>query len=674
MPPGLVLTLLSVLFQLACLWWAGAELSPLLGISVLAISAVATRTGVLVLGAWGNRLVAWWPAVLVTGFGVLSVAMMAAAILLRISPVAAFALASVLVLPASWYVQSKPVPLCRIDLGVGVAHGLVTLLLGASAIGSAATLIRFGHLPAWSDAYLHAITIAGFGSPRALGGDILLSGADRVFYHYAPFMVPAALQQLSDLHALTLATGYLLPLGLWFAGFGLYVFGAEIGGRSAGMAILAALIVVPMPALYVLQAGWFKFAWLLFASPGSGYAIGLACVVAALAAGALQPLRWQPLVLGGVLLFGLIFVRAHIFLLVAPALFATALWAVVPWGRRMVWMGGSVGGMIVALALLLSPGLQGVWLQIAQPRIYLDLALGYSVGYRDHVAPWLTAGPASATLQIILIVLSSVGATLLIAPVLAILRLRSARWMPIDVLSLFLLLTYVLLILFAPAAANGDISEYKHRHFVLLYPMVFSITMVWAIDLFRRGDGDTARSLSTSASISGAGALILCLLIAGTPIDAPDIEAIPWAADYQDKAVDGDIVNAALWLGRNADRGDVVAFDTQVVDENYGPATIFTSIAGTPAYVARAGLNRKRSACIAQHVDSRIAALNRLAALPDRASALKYLQTMGARYYVSFRDAPPWDINGDGAVFSSGNVVIYDAQTTPRDLAAWRIC
>ena len=77
-----------------------------------------------------------------------------------------------------------------------------------------------GVLPIWNDYFIHGVTIASFGSPFATGGDMELAGVSRGFYHYAPFMIPAAFQAVSGMSGLALSTSLLLPLGLLIAAFG----------------------------------------------------------------------------------------------------------------------------------------------------------------------------------------------------------------------------------------------------------------------------------------------------------------------------------------------------------------------------------------------------------------------------------------------------------------------
>ena len=88
-------------------------------------------------------------------------------------------------------------------------------------------LEKTGLLPIWDDYFIHGETIASFGSPLALSANLELAGENPPFYHYVPFMLPAAFQALSGMSGLALSTSLLLPLGLAICVFGIYIFATE---------------------------------------------------------------------------------------------------------------------------------------------------------------------------------------------------------------------------------------------------------------------------------------------------------------------------------------------------------------------------------------------------------------------------------------------------------------
>ena len=158
-------------------------------------------------------------------------------------------------------------------------------LLGAavalSAIRSPVTLETQGILPIWYDAFLHGLSVQAFAGLEGPPMDPELYGASLIFYHYAPFVPPAALLDVAGINGLTAVAGHLLPLGLLIGALGLYALVVQLAGRAAGVVALALLVIVPDPADYMLLSGWFDMAWLLFGSVGSGYGMGPMFVAAA---------------------------------------------------------------------------------------------------------------------------------------------------------------------------------------------------------------------------------------------------------------------------------------------------------------------------------------------------------------------------------------------------------
>ena len=69
--------------------------------------------------------------------------------------------------------------------------------------------------PIWSDYFIHGTQIAQFSSPLAVANSsFLLVNQPIVFYHYAAYMLPAAVASVLDLPPLGLAASALLPYGI----------------------------------------------------------------------------------------------------------------------------------------------------------------------------------------------------------------------------------------------------------------------------------------------------------------------------------------------------------------------------------------------------------------------------------------------------------------------------
>ena len=192
------------------------------------------------------------------------------------------------------------------------------------AASAVSELKATGILPVWSDYFIHGSIIAEFGDPLAVSrGSIELVGEPLAFYHYAAYMIPAALASVADLPGLALATSVMLPLGLLVAGLGSYALGTALADRRAGVVAIAFLLLLPDPSLYGLNNGFLGFHWLLFTAPGSGYGLGAAAIALVFANEWFSSGSRAALMLALALTAAMFQLRAHIFLLFAPALVLT---------------------------------------------------------------------------------------------------------------------------------------------------------------------------------------------------------------------------------------------------------------------------------------------------------------------------------------------------------------
>lgn len=658
----------AVLFQLICLVIGGVHISTaLLGIVVLA-NLTVLQAGVLMMARFRLSLKAGLPAAYVAGYAVVSSALMVLITLLGVSPaVALFILAGATI--ATTFVLGIPaIDDMREDLGLCFGIAVALVALSASSTASPVALETLGTLPAWYDVYLHGMTIHALGSPFAPGGDIELIGASLIFYHYAPFALPAVLSEATGLDGLSLATSYLMPFGLWVGALGLYSFCCQLGGRAAAVCTFALFVLIPGPSEYIIDSGWLDITWLLFASPGAGYAIGLCFLAATLVHEAQRQSRWPLFVLAAALLLLVIFQRVHFFMLAAPALLAVGLLSTPPRLRNFIISGTCITVVVATALLFMFPEIRGAWIGFSRPFEYLDITLRWSEDYIDDVEPYLGTGFLGRTGQLLVNLLASTGIFLVIAPVVAALKIRRFGFTPMDSLPLMLALTYLFLILFMPPGGNGDISEYKHRHVIFLYAAFVALPAIWAVQLGR------ARRVALVSTGLGIAAVLVSLSFYGKPIDAPNGKAMPWSAEYHDRPVTAGVPQTAHFVSRASRAGDVMAVDAQTADKRLGPLTEFLGLSPVPAYLSRGELKALRSECHAAVVAERLAVLREVDTAATWAAALEVLQNHGLRWYVRFDGPAAWDTNGEADVFTSNTVVVYDAQSAPLPVEDWKIC
>lgn len=664
-PEAAAFLLIVGAFVAAELWIGARAFSLALCLFALLAAGVQTLAGALVLRAGGMEgIEARLPAAYCVGFVCLALSMYALTSLFTISALAAFWVCSALVLLAQLIAGDRrgaPRPERRFDVLVALLLTLAIAVLTREPVASAHTLATTGALPIWSDFFLHGVTISSFGGPFASGIDMELPGVARVFYHYAPFLIPAAFQPVSGLTGLALSTSVLLPMGVLTAALGCYAFAVQLGGRAAG--VLAVSVVAAVPAYRVpLHSGWLDFYWMLLTAPGVGYAIGIAMVVGAVALLYVERGGARAFVFGALLSLSIILVRVHFFMLLAPAL---ALYV----GLRHRWAYGRatrIGAGLVLLAVvaaaLASPGLRAAFMAHADPFQYLDFALRYTQ-FRGHALS-LAAEPSAAMLVVkaALALVAVLGAYALLYPLLAGAAALRFGWRRSDLLAAFMVLTFVALMLLAPTAGNGDFTEYKHRHFPLLYVIVavFTVVHAWRLAAGARADSTAFRHGAFVLSL----ALLAAAALAGRGLNPakPDVVAMPWGGDFHDQHVAPGLIDAARFMRAQSQVGDVMALGGDAVNGQSRVIVDLISLTDIPAFLARAELRTLRGGCVARTVAMRTDALGQIARAANWPEARGLLRDNAIRWFVvPAGETVAWDPLRQAAVHSGGGMSVYDA-------------
>ncbi len=665
-----------LLFMAVC----GGFLSLLLvqaGVPLQLFPVAAICLGVLVVTTAGETALliggmaqarAWLPAAFVAGLSVSSVALLGLTALLGCTAQSAFLLWAALVGAAAWrarrHWQKAPSGLW-LDTLAAVVLALVVAFFCRRIAAAYPTLLNSGTLSAWVDYFFHGSLIAGFGGPMApIAGDIFLPGVPGVFYHYAPFLLPAALAPLSGLPGLGLATAVLLPLGLFTALSGLFALAAEMADRRVAFVALGAVVVLPDASHYGARIAFLDVDWMVFTSPGSGYAIGTAALAYLCLLVWLRGGERRTLVLATCLSVALILIRAHMFLLWAPAAAGTVILA------RLApsWRAGAVAAAAIlglsATVLLVFGGFGEAALAWTSPRAYLDFLVTtgppeFAGGLQQKAAGWVSL------LGAILLLPATLGFWLAGLAVAAAWTVRKGRWTAADWLPLLLCVTYVLLALWAPRAFNGSLSEYKHRHFVLLYALVGVWTGVRLLELSGLAEWAARQRLMFAApACLCLGVLALFLLRTVDP--ARPGATIVWAKDFYETKVTPGIPEAATYLRQRAARDDVMLVGGRGANDPLtGPAMQLVSLTGLPCYVARIDqLLTTRPPAVVEDVRQRMAVQAAVDHATDRATAFATLRRHGIRWYVmAAPDRPAWDEEGRGAAFRSGDILIYDTMS-----------
>jgi hypothetical protein len=505
-----------------------------------------------------------------------------------------------------------------------------------------------GVMATWVDQFIHAAQISQFGDPRAAGaGAMELAGAPRPLYHYASYLLPAAFAQPLDLPGLPLATSLWVPLGFLTLCAGVYTLGAALAGPLGGLASLAALSVLPDAASYGLMNRAFGYYWLMLQVPGGAYATAVCLVSFALW------LRWTEtgsrrlLAASGALLLACLFIRVHIFLLAFPAwLTAIALASRALAGRRFAVLGsGAAAFALFVLAYYTvvpgaTPALPQFLHVIHEVHPTAPLPFGYAELVRDFGAAVALAG------GVLLVLPAALGIFVLLYPasLLLVRRVRPLRLA--DALPAVCLAWFVLLMIAAPVAPNGDATEFGHRPFVLVYALFAIWTaaglVTWLAALGR------ARLAWTFAIVASVGAWAALFT-------SPDAR---WDEYFW---LEPGVPQAGHFIRSRSAAGDVLA--VQGLEQRAVASDVaiqLVALTGVPAYLSRPFIHATRAKAEKALAERRFRELERIAGEPGPQEALSRLRELGIRWYVVSGPAGPrWDGERRRAAFVAGRIAVY---------------
>jgi hypothetical protein len=662
---GAAYALIAGVFIVGELWIGTRTFSAALCLFALLVALIQTLAGSLALRAGGlTDIRAGLPAAFCVGFVCLSLPMFALCSLFAMSAFTAFmACAAVVVVMGICFRTSGPLaePAANADVAVGLLIAVAIAVLTRAPVASALSLELTGALPIWSDYFLHGVTISSFGGPFASGTDMELPGVSRVFYHYAPFMLSAAIQPVSGQSGLALSTSVLLPLGVLIAAMGCYTFAVQIGGRAAGLLAVTAVVAVPVFRA-PLQSGWLDFYWMILTAPGAGYAIGVSMVVCAVAVLYVERGGARAFWVMALLLLSIILVRVHFFMLLAPAIaMLTGLRHRWVYGRTML-LGLCAVAISVLICVLAFPALRGWYMAHSDPIKYLDFALQYTRWYgRAFLLPERPLA-IMIIVKVALALIAVLGAYAFVYPVLMIaVRIRFGLGRA-DWLAPFVVLVFVGLMLLAPTAGNGDFTEYKHRHFPLLYVVVATYALVYACRLLFAALGGESPSLRRGASVLALAVFALAMLASrGVNPAKPDVEAMPWGADFHNQRVEPGLLESARYMRTRARAGDILAMAGGATSGQSRTLVDLVSITDIPAFLARSELRLLGASCVQKTVEMRVAALERIAFAADWPEARHLLRDNAIRWFVApAGDGPQWDPARKDAAYSSDGMSVYD--------------
>jgi hypothetical protein len=511
----------------------------------------------------------------------------------------------------------------------------------------------------WSDYFIHGTEIARFGSASATGlRSFVLAGRVTSVYHFASYMLPAAVSILVDLPGVALAAAVMLPCGLLVASLGAYVLARTLASPAVGMLAAIGLLVIPDASTHGLQNGYFHFHWMLGTSPGNGYALGVAFVALALAAlwrtAASRACLW--LSVGFAL--ALIQVRAQVFLVVLPALTITLFCETWLSGRRArLVVATSLLSVVAAMMLLaLIPPAWDAWNRYSAMGSFLEAVhttqapSAYDGLYRSIE---LSRGVQAARLFGVLALIPAVlGALTILWPAAMFITVRRTGWRALDTFPCWALVTWLALVLFAPPAPFGA-RAYQYKGFVVVY----ASALIWTMVLIYRGVGAALpRNLAQTLSAAALAASVVAYRS-----EQPVPPRLAWGWQFFGTAVDRGLIDAAAFVRARAVPGDTFALIPVQEDATLDDAaTRLAGLADVPAYLTRPAIHRVRP-YLREVVDERVARLRALQITSDRDAAFRVLRGMGVRFLVVL--GPPFaafDPAGAKANLQSGGASVFE--------------
>jgi hypothetical protein len=556
------------------------------------------------------------------------------------------------------------------ELGAVAAIGAFVAFWCRDAAHLVPILRATGVAPVWSDYFIHATEISQFGPLAQKDSSFLLAGQPIVLYHYASYMLPAAVASLVNVPSLGLAASLLLPYGILLLGLGVYAFMRTVAGEAMAFVAPFALLVVPDASRFGLRNGFFGFHWLLFTAPGSGYGIGVA--FAALAVLAVWRRTGYPTCfwLGLLLMMAVFEFRAHVFLLFAPALFATLLWetGLIQRHQRRVVTGLIIASVATALSIAVIPAAREAWLRVSYFATFLNFAhtgqapTAYEGSYQLIQREYGQA--AASMIGLGALVPVAIGVLTVLLPVTGALAIRRTGLHPLDSFPIWCFTAWLGVVVFAPKVSYGDFTEYQHRPFVLVYAAAFVWTLLY---LDRLGRALVASRSWIRMAAPAVVAFIALMSLASNWKENPGQPRFGWGSLFFGKRLEPGLIDAAAFLRAAATAGDTFALipadRSNLLDD---AATRVASLADVRAYLARPGIQVINGQARRAVVERRLLQLDHVQSANQADAAFLALRGTGVRFLVTLgEEGPSFDRQRSRAAFSTRGAAVYLVPRTP---------
>ena len=510
-------------------------------------------------------------------------------------------------------------------------------------------LMETGSVSLWADCFIHATTILQYGEFRTLNrGSFEFVDTARSLYHFGSYLIPAATLRVADISGLQAAVALHLPIGLFVMFTSTHALATRIAPPPlvgvTGLLAVTLLFVLPDTSTYGLANGWFGLRWMLFSSPGSGYAIAGVLVSLIFLSEWLDRRNLVALMAAGVFAAMVFELRAHMLVWYLPAM-AVCLMLGEPRIVEKIHQYRSLIAVAALAALPFASVSHYLWFVHVgnEPTAY--------TGLFTRVVTLVGQGFA-APLGFALLYPGMLGGLAITYPLMWFWRKKNHKPRPLDWFPLALAAIAGVIIIIAPAAPNGDQFEFKHRAFVLLYVVTLvwttCLTVIWMDEKFTK----VHAAWAVTAFVIALSILGLVHMDQFMNADRPKFN---WGQQYINTPISKDLSAAAGFMRQHAKSKDVsivmpVDLNARAADD----ATRFASLANVPMYLSRITMFSKSA------TEPRLRVYEEIRNTLAYDDARKKAKLNGIQWLV-IKDgsAPRFDQRYQHAVFKQGDWAIY---------------
>lgn len=366
-----------------------------------------------------------------------------------------------------------------IDVLLVMVVSVIVCIWSREALNSVRMAQDTGIFRAWSDFFLFASEIRYQELfPSFRGESMYLSGVPQVFYHRASFSMAGLFSGASASPPLETAMYFWMPTGIILFGISTYLFGFALAGRGAGVISVVALFLTPDPAMYWKNDPLFSFHWLIQVAPGTGYALSSVLIGFSFLVVGIKNEQFRISAIGACFVIAAAAFRVQIAI---PATLCFGLVILFAWPIRQKWYRAI--GMLIVVFLAISLIYLFEHIPLAPHFIsgkldglkYIEIILGVlPFGYAEIRQMWegvenIFAKSLMGYLAIVPLELGIFLPLLIISLMVASCRsILDRLW----IIPVSIIVVHGGITVFMPTPAHGDISDWTHRSFPLLYTIV----------------------------------------------------------------------------------------------------------------------------------------------------------------------------------------------------------